>query len=90
MSGFILSFHANFLMPDLCKVYLKEPFLLLQTVTEEVFEITVDEPEGCIVVATQSEPKCSVTIRMTSPAVREEPGDSNEQQGLSIAVFEQI
>lgn len=52
-----------------------------------MFEITVDEPEGCIVVATQSEPKCSVAIRMTSPAVRDEPGDSSEEQGLLLAFF---
>ena len=77
-----------------CETYVKfifkKLFFIFQTVTEEVFEITVDEPEGCIVVATQSEPKCSVTIRMTSPAVREEPGDSNEEQGLLLAIFDTL
>jgi hypothetical protein len=53
-------------------VYESYLFFLLQTVTEDKYEILQSVDDAAIVIKNTKEPPLSLTIHLTSPVVREE------------------
>ncbi|XP_065060254.1 zinc finger RNA-binding protein-like isoform X2 [Rhopilema esculentum] len=62
----------------------------IKQVSDEVYDIEVDEKGGCITVSTQSDPKCSVEIKLTSPVMREEPGEEGKQDKNATSAEGQV
>ena len=58
----------------------------MQQVSEEKFDVSVDESLGSIEVSTQSEPRCVINIKLTSPVMREEV-TKEEEQGSIVSPF---